>query len=62
MSSKNDLFRIINARSPSIVEQLIAGWGSLQFSEYVSDLLKDAQKSAKPQLKEEVISDLTALR
>ena len=62
MSSKNDLFRTINARSPGIVEQLITGWGSLQFSEYVNDLLKDAQRSAKPQLKEDVISALAALR
>ena len=62
MSSKNDLFRTINARSPSIVEQLITGWGSLQFSEYVNDLLKDAQKGTRPELKEDVISALSELR
>jgi hypothetical protein len=62
MASKNDLFRTINARSPSIVEQLITGWGSLQFSEYVSDLLKEAQRGTKLELKEEVISALSELR
>ena len=62
MSNKNDLFRTINARSPGIVEQLIIGWGSLQFSEYVNDMLKDAQGGARPELNEEVISALSELR
>ncbi len=62
MASKNNLFRTINARSPSVVEQLITGWGSLQFSECVSDLLKDAQKGTRPELKKEVVSALAELR
>ena len=62
MSSKNDLFRTIYARSPSIVEQLISGWGSLQFSECVNDLLRAAQKGARPELKQDVVSALSELR
>ena len=62
MTSRNDLVRTMLATSVTIGISVCTGWGSLQFSEYVNDVLKDAQRGAKPELKEEVISALSELR
>ena len=59
--NKNELFRAINKCSPDVVERLITHWGTLQLSEYLSDLLGAVRSGARPEFTDDVIHALTSL-